>query len=131
MHRPSHLVRAGRALVGLITLWCLGCSSYEPILGSLLGVKTAVMMTCDTDKTPPATSAAVAASDRDHIGGTVSGSEERGFDCGCGGSCHAPSPTFAAIAAALSPVAAVEQQLPSEPLSIARAPLLPPPERTA
>jgi len=88
-------------------------------------------MVCDGDMTPPTASHASTASDRDH-GGTVSvAATDRGFDCGCGGSCHAPSPAFAAIAAPLSRVAAVDQQQPSEPLSIARAPLLPPPEATA
>lgn len=90
------------------------------------------MMVCDGNMTPPTASHASTASDRDHPGGTVSvAANDRGFDCGCGGSCHAPSPAFAAIAAPPSRVAAVDQPQPSEPLSIARSPLLPPPELTA
>ena len=132
MRRPSRFVRTGRVLVGLITLWCLGCSSYEPLLSALLGGKATTMMVCDADMTPPTASDASTTADRDHAGGTVSAAAtDRGFDCGCGGSCHAPSPAFAAIAAPLSRVASVDQQQPSEPLSIARTPLLPPPELTA
>lgn len=132
MHRPSSFVRAGRALVGLITLWCLGCSSYEPLLSALLGEKGTTMMVCNGDMTPPTASDASTASDRHHAARAVSVAvNDRGFDCGCGGSCHAPSPAFAAIAAPLSRVAGVDQQQPSEPLSVARTPLLPPPELTA
>jgi hypothetical protein len=132
MRRPSRLVRASRALVGLITLWCLGCSSYEPLLDSLIGGKARAMMTCDTDMTAPAASHAPAASEPDHTASAISASpDDRGFDCGCGGSCHAPSPAFATIAVPRSPIAAVDQPQPSEPLSIARTPLLPPPEFTA
>jgi len=90
------------------------------------------MMVCDGDMTPPATSHASAAPERHDAARTVSiAANDRGFDCGCGGSCNAPSPTFAAIAAPVSRVAALHQQPPAEPLSISRTPLLPPPEFTA
>ena len=42
--RPSPLVRSLRAFVGLATIWCLGCSSYEPFLDSLLGTRAGTMM---------------------------------------------------------------------------------------
>jgi len=57
--------------------------------------------------------------------------DAHGFDCGCGGSCHAPSLPPAAVAPRVSPVPTVVQSQPSEPASISRTPLLPPPELTA
>src|SRR5437868_1051407 len=103
--RPSILLRSSRALIGLVTLWCLGCSSYEPLLDSLLG--SAGGMVC-----PPGMAMAhstgdeVAASNERAVANasTVSApADARSFDCGCGGSCHAPSVAFATAAPRVSP----------------------------
>lgn len=51
-----------------------------------------------------------------------------GFDCGCGGSCHAPSPAMAEVATLHFPLPRLERGAMSEPASISRSPLLPPPE---
>lgn len=134
MHRrPSLLLRTSRALIGLVTLWCLGCSSYEPLLGSLFGAGPNAMMICDSDMAAASTTpAASAVADQGHANRvTAAPTDNRSFDCGCGGSCHAPSPNLATIVAAAAPVPAIEQLQPSEPASISRAPLLPPPQLTA
>jgi len=132
VRRPSLLLRFSRALTGLVTVWCLGCSSYEPLLSSLLGAKAGAMMNCDSDVTTPSdASDASVAPIGDHDGFTVSAAtDQRGYDCGCGSSCRAPSPSFAAVAGAPSLVPAADHSEPSEPASVARAPLLPPPEFT-
>src|SRR5438046_3153073 len=50
MHRsPATLPRAARALVGLVTIWCLGCSGYDPLLRSLVGANAGAMMACDPE----------------------------------------------------------------------------------
>lgn len=131
--RPSLLLRSGRALIGLVTLWCLGCSSYEPILDSLLGAGGG--MVCEPGMAMASSPGAVVATHNDRTLVSVSlvsaPTNDRGFDCGCGGSCHAPSLTLDAVTPRVSPIPTVEQSQPSEPASISRTPLLPPPERTA
>src|SRR5678816_867134 len=47
----------------------------------------------------------------------------RGFECGCGGSCHATSPTSLSAPVAHLGVHAVAQRQPSEPESVPRVPL--------
>ncbi|MGH7616962.1 MAG: hypothetical protein ACREPM_07020, partial [Gemmatimonadaceae bacterium] len=127
MRRPSAPLRFARALVGLVTLWCLGCSSYEPILESLLGGTT--MMACDSEVGASSASTAGAA---DHGQSRIAASTDaRNFDCGCGGSCYAPSLAPATVSIPRASVAAVDQQQPSAPIALTRAPLLPPPEITA
>lgn len=131
--RPSLLLRSSRALVGLVTLWCLGCSSYKPLLGSLLGAGSSAMMICDSDMvTGSTTPAASAVADQGHANRVIAApTDGRSFDCGCGGSCHAPSPNLATIVAPTAPIRAIQQLQPSEPASISCAPLLPPPQFTA
>lgn len=144
---PSRLLRCSRALIGLVTLWCLGCSGYETLLGSMLGASAGVGMNCASgatmaddpavdrhvvDRTDAGDADMSVGSSSDRAGLTVSApADARGFDCGCGGSCHAPSPALVAVAAPVSPVPAVEPSPPSEPASVSRKPLLPPPELTA
>jgi mono/diheme cytochrome c family protein len=130
MRRVSPVVRIARAMLALVTVWCLGCSGYEPLLGQLIGssgmacasresmtVMAGVSTSASDQTAPPRT--------------TVSAVDEAraGFDCGCG-SCHAPSPAvFAASPPHRAPpsitrVAAIQPPAPD------RAILLPPPERS-
>lgn len=128
MHPPALVLRLTRAIVGLVTVWCLGCSSYESILASILG--TSAGMTCGSDAISDSDPAAKAApSDGGQASVSISApANERAYDCGCGGSCHAPSPRSLATTIATSPIPTVEPFAPAAPQSITRAPLLPPPE---
>jgi hypothetical protein len=117
MRRATPLLRATRAIVGLVTIWCLGCSGYEPLLGSLLGSRTSAMMACDGQA--PTSAPSVSAVPDSH-----------GFDCGCG-SCHAASAVQWRVDYSPPTLAAIVQPEPTEPAFIARVPLLPPPEFSA
>lgn len=123
VHRPPSLpTRLARALVALITVWCLGCSGYEPLLDSLLGNADGGMscaeMVQSADHGASATSSAVGAATAQHDS----------FDCGCGQSCHASSPLSGTPRSVLDVVPAVASLEVSTPPSVTRAPLLPPPE---
>ena len=124
VHRPPSLpTRLTRALVALITVWCLGCSGYEPLLDSLLGNADGGMscaeMVQSADQSESAMSSQVAAVTAQHDS----------FDCGCGQSCHASSPLIGAPRTIRDVVPMVASLEVSTPPSVTRAPLLPPPER--
>jgi len=122
MRPPTFLLRFARAVVGFVTLWCIGCSSYEPLVGSLLG--EAGVMTCEGAMGVTAPSA----SQTSAMPTVSAASGAHDFDCGCGGSCHAPSPLFANVRAVHAPAPVVLAWAPATPRSVFRAPLLPPPE---
>jgi hypothetical protein len=131
MKRPTTAVLIARAFTGLVTIWCLGCSGYEPLLNALLG--TGAVMTCASEMSegtePGAMSAAVAsASNTAEL--TAAESSPRGFDCGCG-SCHAPSPRTPVQAGGSSARPFVVGAPIIEPVSVSRAPVAPPPQRRA
>lgn len=130
MRRPSTLLRAVRAMTAVITLWCLGCSGFEPLLDAALGSGSTVM-TCGSDGGAAGTSMA-ASPDGSTGNATVSAAVDshRGFDCGCG-SCHSASPSTWALQATPHVAPTVSFALAGELLSVVRAPLLPPPQRTA
>lgn len=133
MRRPSTLLRLTRAIVGLVTVWCLGCSSYESILTSLFGAERGALMTCggESSATSPRAAPTIAGSAAAHARsvGTVSAvNESGGFDCGCGGSCHAPSPGSPTVSAPKAAIPIAVEFAPTAPESVTRAPLLPPPE---
>jgi len=120
-------------LTSLVTVWCLECSAFEPLLAALLGARSGVMacgsMQADS---APSGEAGVAEAGADgaaiqHLSGPAH--QHDGFDCGCGGSCHAPNATASAVASVrvLPPTIAAIDAI--QPVSADRAPLLPPPER--
>ena len=130
MRRPSTLLRAVRAMTAVITLWCLGCSGFEPLLDAALGSGSTVM-TCGSDG--GAVGASLSASPDGSTGhATVSASADghRGFDCGCG-SCHSASPSTWALQSSPHVAPTMSFAHVGELLSVVRAPLLPPPQRTA
>jgi hypothetical protein len=113
-----------RALVGLVTVWCLGCSAFEPLLSQLFGRPDAVGMECG-----PGASQAPA----DGVGQPAVGAPERpegaaAFSCGCQ-SCQVPSPTLAMLAPHEVPTPFVEPVQLTAPQSVEREPLVPPPQR--
>src|SRR5438128_96305 len=117
--RTSPALRATRALAGLVTVWCLGCAGYEQLLNPLVGGDVA-SMSCAT------------AMSGDHIQLSVSAtSTHEGFDCGCGGMCHALSPAPVVAPGAHTAVPMIAVRAPTAPVGVTRVPLLPPPERAA
>jgi len=104
--------------VALITIWCLGCSGYEPLLGSLSGAQSKVMSCASAEASDGGAATTIS---------TVASSHDR-FDCGCSGSCHAPRPVEQPTVAERLAIPRVEQAAMREPASVSRPPLLPPPE---
>jgi hypothetical protein len=132
--RPSLSLRAFRGLVVLVTVWCTGCTGFEPLIDAALG-RTEMGMACASEAGTGAdgsqTSSARAV-EGPHFASTVSAlatsPAQAGFSCGCA-SCLAVTPvvlSFAHLPPPLAPVAAPELPL----ASVARVPLLPPPERS-
>jgi hypothetical protein len=126
MRRPSILIRALRAATAVVTLWCLGCSGFEPLLDAALGAESTVM-SCGADA-----GAMAASTDGASHHATVSAAADshHGFDCGCG-SCHSASPSTFALSSAqhLAPTTAFARIIAL--VSVVRTPLLPPPQITA
>lgn len=130
MRGPSTLLRALRAMTAVITVWCIGCSGFEPLLDAALGTGSTVM-TCGGDASvmgapePSSTEESAAnatiapAADAHH-----------GFDCGCG-SCHSASPSTWALQTTphVAPATAFTRIIAL--VSVVRTPLLPPPQITA
>lgn len=127
MRRPSTLARAIRAMTAVITVWCIGCSGFEPLLDAAFG-DGAVGMTCGSDRIETSAHAM----DSAHALATVSaaGVHQRAFDCGCG-SCHSAAPSVWSYrpTRALAPMTAFSHA--GMLASIVRTPLLPPPQHTA
>jgi hypothetical protein len=131
--RPSFFLRATRALVGLVTMWCLGCGAYEPIVELLARDRTMPVMTNDSVvRHAGETGSAIAtASATIEIGPSSSiGPDDTGVDCCGGGSCHLVVIDY--VAAVHTPLHALQHlhELPGELASVSRAPLNPPPQQT-
>ena len=124
IRRPTIATKFTRTLTALITVWCLGCSGYEPLLNSLFGQSSG--MTCGSDmvgsmgmsESAPTSSVATA---------TVSAAGDHGFDCGCG-SCHSASPQTLAVHLDHPAPPTLNVAVVGEPLSVSRPPLAPPPQ---
>ncbi|HTE44796.1 MAG TPA: hypothetical protein VK636_06095 [Gemmatimonadaceae bacterium] len=120
-------------LTSLVTVWCLDCSAFEPLLDALLGAR-AGMMSCATMSPAGDSNASTVAdaggADRAAIPRVSAAEDQRaGFDCGCGGSCHAPNANASRVESVRlipPPIAVIDVV---QPISAVRVPLLPPPER--
>ncbi|MEJ7810250.1 MAG: hypothetical protein WKG32_07495 [Gemmatimonadaceae bacterium] len=134
-HAPSHLTRATRALTALVTVWCLGCSAFEPMFAALTGSLTVTSMVCASDGRPSDSTDIVTTldvrTDALAVSAIFSGDEPPGpgYDCDCAGSCHAPSPPALAATPDRHPPPSVPSAEPTTLLSIEREPLVPPPQR--
>jgi len=133
---PSTVLRALRCLVVLVTVWCTGCSGYEPLLDAALG-RSGVGMSCaaesDVQSANDQGRAPAVTAEQSHAAAEISvlpmSSSDGGFSCSCG-SCHAV--TLASWS--YTPLAAPAISLANAPeltlMSVERVPLLPPPEPT-
>jgi hypothetical protein len=120
-------------LTSLVTVWCLDCSAFEPLLDALLGARADVM-SCGSMQAASGSSGASRVAEANRGGAAIPhlsepGHQRDGFDCGCGGSCHAPNASASPIASirALPPTIATIDAI--HPVSADRVLLLPPPER--
>jgi hypothetical protein len=136
--RVSVSARVIRTFTALITVWCLGCSSFDPLFDSL-GLATATLgMECGsgeamnvrgTDTEAVSSPAAVRSAAGSERVVQAPGSENApGYDCGCQ-SCHAPTPTQFAFVGAPSPAPDAPVSTPVALSSVVREPLVPPPQR--
>jgi hypothetical protein len=131
--RHSRSARVLMVLTSFVTVWCLNCSAFEPLLDALLGARSGIMSCASMQAVDgsPSTSGIAAASGDDAAIPHVSepGYQRAGFDCGCGGSCHAPDASASPVASirAFPPTIATIEAI--QPVSADRMPLLPPPER--
>jgi hypothetical protein len=139
MRRPRRsATRLVAALTALVTVWCLGCSAFDPLVEHLLGVGSG--MVCSSEggavigsempaagmeaETPTSTAS------QSHGVSTVSATQDSGasgISCGCQ-SCTAPSPAMQVVAspAVVSPEAHVWSA--TTLLDIEHEPLVPPPQ---
>ena len=133
---PSIALRALRAFVVLVTVWCTGCSGYEPVLDAALG-RSGVGMDCASEEGGSTSQAPVpepgVAAQQPHAGAAIStlpmSSAEKGFSCGCS-SCHAVTLASWSIAQLAVPAISLANSPELSLVSVGRVPLLPPPERT-
>ena len=129
--RFSPTVRLLRATTALVTVWCLGCGAIDPLFAGL-GSSGEMMMMCASEGDAPAagdhtTSAAAFATHGAAV--TAASIVARNCDaCGCQ-SCYAPQTTLAKLPPATPSAPRAEDIEATPPVSLARAPLLPPPER--
>jgi hypothetical protein len=133
MHRRiSPALRVGRGLTALITVWCLGCAGFEPIVDSLLGFGTASGMACASETNATGTMSAMDMAKMPQSSSSVSAPSDghRGFDCGCGQSCQSASPAQASAPPQIGPAPRLAAADVPQLRSVARAPLLPPPQET-
>lgn len=129
--KSSTLARAFRALTALITVWCIGCSGFEPLLSSALG-NDGAGMSCASDGGAMTSGTAMqfesGATRSRSI--TTAGEHSQRFDCGCG-SCHAVSPVLYNVATVIPRLP--EAAHPALPSLVSAEPsaLRPPPDRVA
>ena len=126
MRRRSPVTRALVSLTALVTVWCLGCSAFDPLIARLISGDRP-MMVCASEA--PA-SVQSTASENPSVSAPADRDASDGATCGCA-SCTAPAPTGFAVA---GPAQALPQQPTTDagsPTSVVRTPLVPPPQRAA
>jgi hypothetical protein len=127
------LTRLTRVSVALVTVWCLGCGAFEPLVASLTRATTNGM-NCGSEQTAGSPLKVGSAKASEGIGlsqvQTIVGvdrHEQGGYSCACE-SCYSVSPIT--ISLELQP-AAPPQAIPQRVAfleSVKREPLVPPPQ---
>jgi len=128
---PSIALRLVRSMTALITVWCLGCSSYEPMLGALLGSVDSAGMSCDgkggmEDQTSSVPESSSDSPSTASVSASTNGSQHS-FSCGCQ-SCQAASPSTLGVASTPFTPPRPPHSLFVNFLSVEREPLVPPPD---
>jgi len=127
MPRRSRLTRTLGCLTALLTVWCLGCSAFDPLIASLFP-ESGRMMVCAGDA--PVSAIQTATQDEQAASIAAADSDGDGAACDCG-SCYAPAPAALAVASPPGPLPQQPAAEPGLPPSFERAPLVPPPQRSA
>jgi hypothetical protein len=135
MFTSSRLSRSQRfagTITALITVWCLGCSAFDPLIALLSGRDAGTGMVCGADERPAGGAAMVVAggSSANSVIAPVHEGRPSTVVCDCQ-SCCAPAPTALAAAPLPPPPPGVDVGTFLVPPSLAREPLLPPPQRVA
>jgi len=129
MGHPSRVTRTLRGITGLLMVWCLGCSAYDPLIAALVPASDGRVMVCAADERAEIVSVVMPADGTERaIGAPSDHRGESDATCGCD-SCHAPAVALHPVA---MPPAALPHQPSSEPgipPSVERTPLVPPPQR--
>ena len=131
MVATSPLTRALRTFTALVTVWCLGCSAFEPLLAGLTGESGGFGMACASERGPEGLSTVVNAGG----GGAMivdapsTGNSPDDCLCQCQG-CHAPSPNAIEVILERLAPPSLPSAGPDAFLSVARQPLVPPPQRS-
>ena len=122
--RPSISTLMARTLTALLTVWCLGCSGFDPLLGAIMGRTSGMTCQSDTrmDRQPESAAPSVSAA-------SVTASSST-FDCGCG-SCHSTAPNNWTVALAHDAPVFAHDTVRSDLLSVTLALTAPPPKSLA
>lgn len=131
--RFSPFLRLVWATTALVTVWCLGCSAFDPLL-AVLGGSSGPMMVCASDGVAPASQDSTVATTSSTVEtisiAPVASPTTHGDVCGCQ-SCQAAQSDRLEQQIAAQPTPPVERAEPTAPASVTRSPLLPPPERVS
>ncbi len=121
--------RVFRALTAIVTVWCLGCAGFEPLIDALQTDRGEASSSCANEARMSGTDDAqdvghtrtmrvgAAADDHGHLG------------CACGTSCLTTLLSPVRVAGSGAPVPAIDQDVARAPASTVRPPLLPPPQQ--
>jgi hypothetical protein len=132
MRHPTRINRLLRSLTALVTVWCLGCNAFDPLISSLVPGSAGGMMMCAGESSVPAASASALADDGVSSVSALASDRDAhdGVACDCQ-SCHAPAPTALAL---VPPPMSLPQEPSADPAAPPGAeppPLVPPPQRSA
>lgn len=127
--RPSLLVRLLRAGTAAITVWCLGCSAFDPLLSRLGGESTRAMICAGDDQAGASGAVSTdSASDVERVRATPEDEgRPEGALCDCQ-SCTAPSPAPLLAVDPESTLPRLDAVPSATPSSRDTEPLVPPPQ---
>ena len=130
--RPSAPRRLFCALTALVTVWCVSCSAFEPLIAGLIGISPG--MVCGSELMQMTSSAEPSVAEANAPGSqpsqaTISdGQQSRdGFACICQ-SCTVTAPAQTAVALSASPSYRTPSFVTPSLAEITRQPLVPPPQ---
>ena len=129
---PFSFSRATRLFTALVTVWCLGCGAFEPLLANFRRAETGGM-NCAADQMRGPSSeegeSGASAAGAAGYGGAIEAvvQPEPGYACSCV-SCASVSPTAAASPLEGSPPLKAIPQTLAFAESVDREPLVPPPQ---
>jgi len=126
------VMRFVRVCTALVTVWCLGCGAFEPLVSSLAGTGN-TGMSCGSDETAssaPYQRAGEANESTPEQIQTVAARDQHqsgSYSCGCE-SCYSSSPVTVSLGLHSLRAPEAVPTTPAFPESINRTPLLPPPQ---